>query len=139
MDLDVGRKNMLWGVIGLFVWNALGSYLEVRLANPEWRRGTNAVFTEMRYYLNSAHSHGNFFAMLNIIFALLIDRARLRRVTKQIASALCLVGYLTPAVLMIAAWYKAVNPITAVGCTCMNLSLLILAVGVVRMLRTTKA
>lgn len=132
LDLQVGKKNLLWGVIGLFVFNALASYLEVRLADPEWRAGNDMVLSEMRYYLNSAHSHGGFFSILNIVFALLIDRARLARITKQIASALCLIGYLTPTVLFIAAWYKPVNPVTAVGCTCMNLSLLILAVGVVR-------
>ncbi len=135
MELDVGRRNLLWGAIGLFVFNALAWYLEVRLSNPEWRAGTNPHFSEMRYYLNSAHSHGGFFSLLNIAFALLIDKTVLPRWVKQLGSWLGLVGFVAPIVLFIGAFYKPVAPTTVLGCTAMNMSLLILAVGVVRQLR----
>ncbi|MCP4908928.1 MAG: hypothetical protein GY910_28455 [bacterium] len=89
MNNDVGKKNILFGLVYFLTTLGLGMFLanKGQAGDPEWSQST------AKHLLAMAHSHGNLEALLNIIFGALICRiADPQSTLTKAASILLIVG-----------------------------------------------
>ncbi|MCP5069418.1 MAG: hypothetical protein GY946_22865 [bacterium] len=70
MKNDIGKKNILFGLVYFLATLALGLFLanKGQAGDPAWAESTT------KHLLAVAHSHGNLESLLNIIFGYLICR-----------------------------------------------------------------
>ena len=93
--MNFGKLNFIAGSVGLLLAAMGGMALGATFDEHSIQDG-NHLLTEVRFYLREGHSHGMPMALLNLIFALYIDRIGLSNLWKKIGSIAALLTFFLP-------------------------------------------
>lgn len=92
--MKIGSRNSRFGWLWLGLFLTVGLIIEVTLAiNKEYAAsyaGVEGTIGFTRELLRSAHAHGNLLAIINILFALYIDKITLSDGLKNLGSWLAI-------------------------------------------------
>jgi len=94
--MEKGRKNYIFGWFWLGIFMVVGFAMEIALAtNKEYAAnfsGEQGTIGYTRELIRAAHAHGNLLSILNILYALFIDKTTLSDKLKGLGSWLAIIG-----------------------------------------------
>ncbi|MBI2841058.1 MAG: hypothetical protein HYX75_22285 [Acidobacteria bacterium] len=105
MEIEVGRKNVAFGWSWLALGLLFGFFLEIKLRDQNWAGNPFELFTWVNHasvaaysyprgIWRIAHAHWGVFAIVNILYGMLIDSVNLSPLAKKAGSILCIGGTL---------------------------------------------
>ena len=81
------KKNIVIGCVWIFLFLALGSFLEMKPGvGEDWKEST------MRHLWKTAHLHGGLFGILNLLYGLIISNRKLSGKVIFAGSILAVIG-----------------------------------------------
>lgn len=135
--MKIGNRNRRFGWVWLAVGMILGATIEIRLfTDPSYAEsfaGTSGI-AQVRELWRAAHAHVNVLALMNLLYAMYIDKAVLSDGLKNLGSWLALLGAISlPAGLFLASFVLSLGILAPLGGLLLIAGIIIMAVGHLRL------